>query len=71
MSKPFSQKLREIRVRSKLTQEGLGKLLKKKQAVISAWEKGYYEPNIPTLKLIAKALNCTVSELVDNGRKAE
>lgn len=64
----FCEKLREIRLRRKLSQEKLAELLHTKQAKISVWETGRCEPRIETLKEIAHALNCTVSELVGNGR---
>lgn len=65
----FKDKLKEIRLKRKLSQEKLAELLKTKQSIISCWENGKYEPRIETLKVIAHALNCTVSELVGNGRK--
>jgi transcriptional regulator with XRE-family HTH domain len=65
----FKDKLREIRLKRKLSQEKLAEMLGTKQSYISSWEHGKYEPRIETLKEIAHALNCTVSELVGNGRK--
>ncbi len=56
--------LREIRQNLKITQADLSRLAGIKQPTISAIENGVNNPAIETLLLLAKALGCTVSDLV-------
>jgi transcriptional regulator with XRE-family HTH domain len=49
----FSERLKSLRKRKKLTQADLAKHLGIDNTTISKWEKGIYEPNIETLKELA------------------
>ena len=57
------------RRRLKLTQTELATLCNTTQQDIQRWETGANEPKIDKLKLIAKALNCTIDELVGGDGK--
>lgn len=62
----FSMKLKALRTEQGLTQEALAKRLKMKQAYVARLESGAENnPTLDTLRRLAKALKCKVSELVD------
>lgn len=56
--------LREIRNSLRMTQADLSQRAGIKQPTISAIENGVNKPAIETLLLLAKALGCTVSDLI-------
>lgn len=61
--------LRKMRERRKLTQEELSKASGVKQQTISAIESGKNKhPQIDTLFYLAKALRCTVDDLIEEER---
>lgn len=64
-AKALGAKIREARRAAQLSQEQLAKKLRKKQPEISAWERGDHEPQLLTIKRIAKALHVSIAELLD------
>ncbi len=59
-----------MRKQKALTQTQLAKILNVCPNTISQYEKGKREPNIEMLKKIAKTLNCSVDDLI-NEKKEE
>lgn len=60
------KKLAEIRKAKNMTQEELAKKLSRSQANIQAWENERYLPKRININLIAEALGCYVSDLIDD-----
>lgn len=56
--------LKEKRLEKNMTQAELADRLGIKRQRLSNYEVGIREPNIDTLKSLAKALDCTVDELL-------
>jgi putative transcriptional regulator len=64
----FATNLKEIRTSRGLTQVDLAKRLKVKQPFVAALESGAKaNPSLDVLRRLAKALKCTVAELVEEG----
>jgi len=57
-------KILQFRKRAGFTQRQLADLVEVDQAAVSNWELGKSEPQKKTLPKIAKALGCTVDELL-------
>ena len=62
--------IRRLRIRAKLTQAQLGALCGRDQASVSDWERGRVLPSHDRWALIAKALKCRVSTLLDESGAA-
>lgn len=58
-------KLKQLRIEAKLTQEELAKRAKVGRAYLTRLENGIGNPTRETLTKIATALNCKISDLVD------
>lgn len=58
-------KLRAEREACGLTREQLSVLIGKSYNTITAWEKGFRQPSARTLTLIARELDCEVSDLLE------
>jgi len=58
-------KLKACRERAALTQQELADVLKIDRSAISKWETGEFLPRTDKLPAIAKALGCTIDELLD------
>lgn len=65
----IGEKLREMRLARKMTQMELSGLSGIKQATISAIENGHNEPTTPTLKMLAAAMGCEISDLLGEYKK--
>ncbi len=63
--KSFGSNLRYYRHLTKISQQKLGDLLGFSARTISDWECNNTEPDLKTLKNIAKVLNVTIDELLD------
>ena len=64
--KTFAMNLKAIRTARGLTQVELAKKLKVKQPFVAALESGAKpNPSLDVLRRLAKALKCTLSELVE------
>ena len=58
-------KLKSYRERASLTQQELADILKIDRSAISKWETGEFLPRTEKLPAIAKALGCTIDELLE------
>lgn len=56
--------LKACRERASLTQQELADVLKIDRSAISKWETGEFLPRTDKLPAIAKALGCTIDELL-------
>lgn len=57
-------KLREIRLSRKLTQQEIAKALNVKVATVSRWENGKFYPKVDKLIKLARFLDCKLEDLV-------
>ena len=60
----FGKKLREARLKKKLSQGGVAKILGVHRPYISGLERGRRNPSLLTVQKIAKALNISPKELL-------
>lgn len=65
----FKDKLKQLRLNNKLTQEDLAKVLGYTRAAISGYELGRNEPDYEVLNKIAKYFDVTTDYLIDNNLK--
>lgn len=65
----LGNKIFELRKKKGLSQEQLGEKVDVTRQTISNWELGETAPNPEQLKLLSKALNISVDELIDNDMK--
>ena len=63
----LGKRILELRKKSGLSQEQLGEKVNVTRQTISNWELGATAPNPEQLKLLSKALNISIDELLDNG----
>ena len=61
----FNEKLRELRLKNDLSQVELSKILNISQTSYSQWERGICEPNIETLKKIARYFKVSLDILLE------
>jgi len=57
-------KIKKIRLEKGLTQQKLADVIGVKQQHIQRWESGKFKPKTDKLVLIAKALNCEITDLI-------
>ena len=62
----LGQNILNLRKKNGLSQEELGEKVNVTRQTISNWELDETSPNPEQLKLLSKALNITVDELIDN-----
>lgn len=62
-------RIREMREEKKITQSQLAKLINVDQTAISQWERGITSPRMKTSLILAKALGCTLNDLIDRNAK--
>lgn len=67
----IGQAIKAARKAAGLTQEDLANEIGVKRAVISKYENGQIAPKYQTVELIAKALNCSVSDLIYSKNEAQ
>lgn len=65
----LGNKILELRKKKGLSQEQLGEKVDVTRQTISNWELGETTPNPEQLKLLSKALNISIDELLDNDIK--
>jgi transcriptional regulator with XRE-family HTH domain len=65
ITKKFGQSVRVSRKEANLTQEELADLAGINRSHMGQIERGYKSPSLTTNDLIAKALNCSVAQLLD------
>ena len=61
----FGQALREIRESQALTQEKLAEIAAVDRVSIYRYEKGLIQPNLESMHTLARALNITLSSLME------
>lgn len=64
MANIIGKKIKEFRAQSNLTQAELAARVGVSQVMITAYENGYRTPSVSVLSGIAKALGCTVDEII-------
>lgn len=62
---PFSDKLKEYRIKMDLTQAELGDKIGASQKTISSWETGRSEPTLREFAKLCEIFDCTLSNLSD------
>ena len=60
----FGKRLREIRLKKKLSQGDVARILAVNRTYISGLERGVRNPSLLTIQKIAKALNISPKELL-------
>ena len=60
----FGQKLREIRLKKKLSQGDIARALGVHRSYISGLERGVRNPSLLTIQKVAKAININAKELI-------
>lgn len=60
----FGKKLREVRLKKKLSQGDIARTLGVHRSYVSGLERGRRNPSILTVQKIAKALNINAQELI-------
>lgn len=60
----FGNKLREVRVKKKLSQGDIARILDVHRSYISGLERGRRNPSLLTVHKVAKALGVSVNELL-------
>lgn len=65
----LGEKILELRKKNGLSQEQLGDKVNVTRQTISNWELGETSPNPEQLKLLSKALNISIDDLLDNDIK--
>ena len=63
----FNERLKELREKSKLTQEQLAKVSGVSSRMIQRYEYGTSRPRLDAAEKLAKALNVTTDQLLGNG----
>lgn len=65
MTNNFTNNLKILRKKNKLTQDELGELLSVSGKTVSSWEKGRSEPKIDILIRLSDYFNVTIDELIN------
>lgn len=65
----FGQRLRQIRENKGITQKELAEKLNVTFQTISKWENSVTEPDISTIKEIARLLNCSIEQLFNDSEE--
>lgn len=60
----FGKKLREVRLKKKLSQGDIARILGVHRSYISGLERGRRNPSLLTIQKVAKALNISPKELL-------
>jgi transcriptional regulator with XRE-family HTH domain len=63
----IGENIKKLRETKKLTQQQLADLVGVERPYITAFERGSRIPNMPIGDAIAKALGCTLTDLIDGG----
>ncbi len=67
----FGERIRKLRVEANLTQKDLADKLNVTYQTVSKWETDINEPDLSTLKELAKILNCSVEYLLSDEEEAK
>ncbi len=60
----FGQKLREIRLKKKMSQGDIARILNVHRSYISGLERGARNPSLLTIQKVARALNINAKDLI-------
>ena len=60
----FNERLKELRIDNKLSQQQLGDILNTSKMAISHWEKGHSEPSITQLITLSNIFSVSVDYLI-------
>ena len=63
--------LKEIRIAKGMTQKELANAIEVTDAAICQYENGQREPNLDNLKKLARVLDCTVDELINDPKEEQ
>lgn len=63
--------LKTLRIKKKLKQKEIAKMLNVVESCYANWEQGRTEPNIETIKKLCYILNTTPNELLEYENKTE
>ena len=63
----FGEKLKEARLKAKMSQEELSLKVNVSRAAIAKWETDRGMPDVQNLKLLSRALNVSIDYLLDEG----
>jgi len=66
ISSSFGARIRSIRLSRGITQKELGKMVNKGESTVRMWELGRSEPDIETLKLLAKGLEVSIDNMLND-----
>ncbi len=61
-------RLKELRLSKNLTQLGLSQKLNVERTTVTMWENNKSNPTLPMLKKIATVLDCSVEDLIKEGK---
>ncbi len=61
----FSDNLKNLRLRNRMTQKQLAQKMNVSTKTISHWESGYSFPSVSAVKKLKKILNVTYEQLLD------
>ena len=61
----ISEKLREFRSKSKMTQKSIGDILGVSPQAVSKWELGLSYPDVTILPELSKLLSCDIGDLFE------
>lgn len=64
ISKQFGKKVREIRVKKKLSQGDIARILKVHRSYVSGIERGVRNPSLKVIERIANALGVNIEKIV-------
>jgi len=65
----FAHRLKEYRLKSKMTQKELAGKICVSQKAISSWEVGRSEPTMKEVTKLCKVLDCTIEDLTDTRKR--
>lgn len=61
--------IKKARIAANLKQSDLAKMLSVGQTTISNWETGYSQPDLESIRAMAKIFNCSTDELLGQKEK--
>lgn len=61
--------IKKARIAANLKQSDLAKMLNVGQTTISNWETGYSQPDLESIRTMAKLFNCSIDELLGQKEK--
>lgn len=64
ISKKFGKKVKEIRLKKKMSQRDVAKLLKVHRSYVSGIERGVRNPSLKVIERVANALGVNIEEII-------